>query len=523
MAYEENSIRFHFSSSAYPESTFQVVEFTGHEAISELYSFDIVLMSKEQNLDLNLLVKNGARFTIKSSDAAKDFNYHGALSVFEQLDKFKDLYFYRAVLVPKLWQSSLNKINEVYVSDKTIPQLVDEVFKRNSLDNNHYSIQLKDNSVYRQRSFVCQYQESDFNFISRSMEAAGMYYYFDQGDTRAANEKIKITDFKESHSSETLQLSFYGRDNSVQGTNQDKWVSELKTKRISLPESVVVQDYNYRKAELVDLLKKTTSVSDNGHGQVMYYGQNLRDESEVSHLAQIRAETIIASSMIYSFKGFAVGVRSGYFIQLEKHYRADCNKRYLVTKVSHSGSQAGVVLGGESSPYTLQNPSTNYTCEFTAIDASTQYRQDQVTPIPKISGVLSAIIDGEGSGGVPELNEYGQYKVQLTYDLSDKNSNKGSSWIRMASPHAGSKNGAHFPLYSGTEVLLTFLGGDPDQPVIIGAVFNSENPNIVDSKNATSNLIKSYKGNSINVNDSESQTGVQIYSPTSNSFFIIGS
>lgn len=522
MASEDNNLRFLFTSSACPKSTFNVVEFTGQEAISETYSFEIILMSKEKDLDLDSLVKSSVHFVIKSSDNSKSYDYRGFLSLFEQLDKFKDLYFYRAVLVPKLWYSSLNRINDVYVDNKTIPQLIDDVLKRNSLNNNFFSMQLKNNSDYRQRSFFCQYEESDFNFISRSMENTGIYYYFDHGTAEASNEKMLITDFKESQSSETLKLVFYGRDSSVQGGNQDKWVSELKVQKVPLPASVVVQDYNYRKADLVDLLKKTSPVASGGFGEVMYYGKNLRNEDEVSRLAQIRSEEIRCRSTTYAFKGFAVGVRSGYFVELEKHYRADCNKRYLVTQVTHSGSQAGVVLAGESSPYLLENPSTNYSCQFLAIDATVQYRQAQVTPVPKVSGVLSAIIDGEGSGGVPEINEYGQYKVQLTYDLSDKNSNKGSSWIRMASSHAGSKNGAHFPLYPGTEVLLAFLGGDVDQPVIVGAVPNSENPNVVDSKNATSNLLQSYMGNTLNINDKEGQTGVEIYSPTGNSYFIVG-
>jgi type VI secretion system secreted protein VgrG len=120
------------------------------------------------------------------------------------------------------------------------------------------------------------------------------------------------------------------------------------------------------------------------------------------------------------------------------------------------------------------------------------------------------------------LNQYGQYKVQMLYDLSDKRANKGSAWLRMASPYAGNGHGMHFPLLKGTEVLIGFSGGDPDQPLILGAVANSENPNVVVNSNSQNNGIRSVSGNMIAMNDSSLGRGITMYSPSGSAYFTLG-
>jgi uncharacterized protein involved in type VI secretion and phage assembly len=110
----------------------------------------------------------------------------------------------------------------------------------------------------------------------------------------------------------------------------------------------------------------------------------------------------------------------------------------------------------------------------------------------------------------------------MLYDLSDKRASKGSAWIRMASPYAGDGHGMHFPLLKGTEVVVGFNGGDPDQPIILGAVTNSENKNVVVDSNAQQNGMKSVAGNIISMNDSIGNTNIVLHSPQGNSYMILG-
>jgi type VI secretion system secreted protein VgrG len=210
-------------------------------------------------------------------------------------------------------------------------------------------------------------------------------------------------------------------------------------------------------------------------------------------------------------------------MQLSLHYRSSFNGNYLITEVEHGGSQAGVLLSGVNTPFNTDKAGTFYECKFKAIPSAKQFRPERVTPKPKILGTLTATIDDEGSGTYAQVNEYGQYKVELMYDLSDKPTNKGSAWVRMATPYAGPRNGMHFPLLKGTEVLLGFMSGDPDQPVILGAVTNSENPNVVSDQNATFNGFVTAGANMLSANDRAGKESMHFYSPQGGTSIIIGS
>ena len=120
-----------------------------------------------------------------------------------------------------------------------------------------------------------------------------------------------------------------------------------------------------------------------------------------------------------------------------------------------------------------------------------QYRPPRTTTRPKIDGTLSGFVDAEGSGKYAELDDQGRYKVQVPFDLTDKSAQRASAWLRFATPYAGSSDeGMHFPLRKGSEVLLSFEGGDPNRPIIIGAVANSEHANVVTNRNATYNMLQ---------------------------------
>lgn len=519
-----SDLRFKFESEGTGlTEKLNVVNFEGYEAISQLYRFNITLVSNSDDIDADDMLNNTATLTIKSHDGNTSVPYHGMLCEFEQLGRSNDFFFYRAVLVPRLWKLTLNKFNDVYTGDKTIPQIIESVLNDNGLSPFDYEIALKNPFAYRGRSFICQYQESSFNFISRWMEKEGLYYYFDQGFMGFGSDKLKITDFKESQPVLSIKHLTYCAPEDLQTAEQDSCIFDFRARQVATPQKVIVQDYNYRKADLADGLKSESFVDMmHGHGDVMHYGENLRDTGEASHLATIRAEEIKCRQKTYKGKATAVGLRAGNMAAISNHFRFSLNGAYTITAVKHTGTQAGVLLAGAATPYTEQQSGTVYECEIDAIGAGTQFRAASVTPRPSIAGTLSALIDDEGSGKYAQLNEYGDYKVELMYDLSDKFSNKGSSWVRMASPYAGPKNGMHFPLLKGTEVLLAFMGGDPDQPVIIGAVSNSESPNVVTDENVKMNGVSTAGGNMLAMCDDDGAQGVCISSPSSGTVMFMG-
>lgn len=507
------SRRFAFSLTNKDLPVFGVAQLEGTEAISQLYRFDLMLVSESADVDFDAVLQDTATLTIFSHDGVHSHEYHGVIVEFEQLSKVNKLVFYRAVLVPRLSLLDLNKITEIYGNETSLPKIIEQVLKENELTTNDYDFNLEDESAYRQRTFVCQYDETSRNFISRLMESAGMYYFFNHDDRD--QEKLVIVDHKKAHPDQVLKLSYCAPED-LQTQFQDKNIVSFLCTQRRLPEAAMIKDFNYRKAS-VGVFEVNETVSDKGSGLMMFHGNNLRTDAEASALAKIRAQELRCHGTIFSGDATAVGVRSGHFIELSNHYLDRFNSQYLVTEVHHLGSQEQLLFQDTTNRIQSKkerlNYGTNYQCSFKAIPRDVQYRAERLTPKPVIAGVISARIDAEGKGDFVEIDEFGQYKVQFLLDRNKKNPTKGSAYLRMASPSAGKTSGMHFPLLKGTEVLIAFSGGDPDCPVIMGAVPDSVNRSVVESANHFYSQIKTPSGNRLTFSDETNKAGFELSVP----------
>ncbi|NUU02191.1 type VI secretion system Vgr family protein [Herbaspirillum robiniae] len=508
--------RFEFSSAAHGDANpFDLVSMEGYEAISQPFRFELVLVSDNADIDFDAMLRHPATLKIFTQDGSRHAPYHGILAEFEQLHRADGYVFYRAVLVPRLWRLSLFRVSDVYLNEQVIPDIIEGVLKASRLTNADYALAV--NGAYRKRSFVCQYEESNLAFISRWMEKEGMHYYFDHD---GGVDKMTVVDRRESLPAKVLQVNYRPVDELDTGVAADS-VQAFIYRQKPLPHRVLLQEYNYRKAHLNLLVEAI--VDEGGIGDVMIYGENFRDAEEGKRYAALRAEEIICGARTYFGESTAIGLRSGGFIELAHHYRASFNARYLVTEIRHQGSQAGALLAGIRSPYSEEGKTTSYGNSFQAIPAGVQFRAARTTPWPRVAGTMNARVDSEGSGELAEIDEFGQYKVQLPFDRPGKNANKGSARVRMASPYSGDGHGMHFPLYKGSEVLLSFTDGDPDQPVIMAAVPNSENRNIINHDNATDNGISTKGGNKLYMSDAKGKEAMWMHSPYHNSSIGIGS
>ncbi|CAM2178098.1 type VI secretion system secreted protein VgrG [Paraburkholderia sacchari] len=509
--------RFAFSSEAFGADKFSVVEMEGFESISQPFRFVLTLVSDDASIDFDAMLSHPATFEIYGPEGEIRTPRHGILAEFEQLHRVDGYVFYRAVLVPRLWRLSLFRISEVYLGEQSIVDTLRTVLENGRLNSADYEFRLT--GTYRPRSFVCQYQETYLDFLSRWMEKEGIYYYFDHS---GSTEKLVIVDDKVMLDAQALPVSYRPDDSLDTGVAADS-VRDFVCRQRPLPHEVVLQDYNYRKAALQ--LKARATVSDSGIGEVVLYGENFRTQDEGQRYAKLRAQEIVCASKVFSGEGTAMGLRAGYFCTLSHHYRDDFNGEYLVTEVHHQGSQAGALLSGVATPYSdgARGGEIAYRNSFRAIPAATQFRPERVTAKPRVAGTMNATIDGEGDGQYAELDEFGQYKVQLPFDVTDKNPNKGSARLRMATPYAGTDHGMHFPLHKDAEVLLSFIDGDPDQPVIVGSLPNSENPSMVTQDIAQANRISTAGGNQLYMGDGEGKEVIWLHSPFHNSSMGIGS
>ena len=515
--------RFSFSSQAYTEpGKFSVVTLDGHEAISRNFHFDLILVSNDSEIDFEKMLSNPAQLSIFSAGGDNETPYLGVLSEFEQLHQVDQLHqadqlvFYRAVLAPRLARTALYRISDVHMGQK-IPDIIKQVLKDGKTMSTDYETKLDTvNYAYRDRDFVCQYQETDLDFLSRWMDKEGLYYYFDH---TGQAEKLVILNDTSMAPAATSSVTYRPVENMASGAAIDS-VQSFVCRQKPLPKEVILQGFNYLKANTA--LSETVEISSTGSGQVMLYGENFLDAKEGKQYAKLRAEEISCRGKTFHGEATAVGLRSGYFVKMVGHYRQEFDGDYLVTEVVHQGSQAGVLLAGLDNTYGGKPGETDYHLSFRAIPKDVQFRPARSMVRPHVAGTVSAIVDAEGSGQYAEMDELGRYKVQLPFSKTGKAADKGSARIRMATPYSGSNHGMHFPLHKGAEVLLSFVDGDPDQPVILNAVPNSENPSMVNSGNPAQSLITTAGGNQILMDDTKGKEVVYISSPYQNSALVIG-
>ncbi|MBN2688918.1 MAG: type VI secretion system tip protein VgrG [Deltaproteobacteria bacterium] len=493
--------------------TFGVVRFKGTEGFSLCYEFEIDLVSLNAEIDLTAVLKNPATFTILRDTG--DIPFHGILARFDQLHEMDGFVFYRALLVPKLWWLSLTHHNQVLLN-RTVPRVIEEVLKDGGLTTLDFELKLE--KEYTEWEYICQYGESHLNFVSRWMEREGLYYYFEQNEN---GEKIIITDTKLAHTEISYgKTMYYSPPSGLDDAHREEIIKGFICRQKMIPRTLNLKDYNYATPSLE--ISGNAEVSPHGRGNIYMYGDHFRTMAEGNQLAKIWAEGLRCQERQFHGESTIPYLRSGYLFDLEEHYRADMNRGYLTIEIRHEGSQASFLIAGIQKGLAEVEKQPYYRNSFVAIPADIQFRPERKTEKSRFHGIISARIDAAGTGKYAELDDHGRYKVVLPLDLSGRKDGKASAYFRMSQPYAGSDHGMHFPLHKGTEVLLTFIDGDPDRPIIQGAVPNPETPSVVNAANATMAGIQTGGGNQIHMEDSEGHERIVMSSGSGKSLFKIG-
>ena len=215
-------------------------------------------------------------------------------------------------------------------------------------------------------------------------------------------------------------------------------------------------------------------MSNLGLGDICVYGGRFFTPDDGKRLAKIRAEELLARQVVHRGTGTAFYLRTGYFFTLEDHPRSDFNQDYLVTDVEHIGNQSI----SDPALRALAGIDTDkvYTVAVKAIPSKVQFRPESMTAWPRIYGSENGTICGPADSDYAQIDDQGRYNVKFKFDESDLKNGKASTFVRMMQPHGGNPEGFHFPLRKGTEVIFTFLGGDPDRPVICGRRARHDQP-----------------------------------------------
>ncbi|MEM1034632.1 MAG: type VI secretion system tip protein VgrG [Myxococcota bacterium] len=245
-------------------------------------------------------------------------------------------------------------------------------------------------------------------------------------------------------------------------------------------------------------------------GGIVDYLWPFRDAAEGKALAAVRRQEKECRQLLYRGKSADCRVSAGQKFSITGHLYGDVELLPSVTRVTCKSAD----LTAEGSAH--------YEVAFVAIDGNMTFRPERVTPRPHIKGMLTGIIDAAGPGQYAEVDDMGRYKVRFMFDTSGPDGGKASRPVRMMQPHAGGGYGMHFPLRGGVEVLITFIDGDPDRPIIAGTVPNPQTPSPVSAANARRNVLRTGAGNEMNIDDTVGSERIKFTVPHGNTVFQLG-
>jgi type VI secretion system secreted protein VgrG len=389
---------------------------------------------------------------------------------------------FRLRLVPRMHHLALVHTCEVFL-DRTIPEIIVEKLSRAGLTTKE-DVALRLSGTYPKKEFVLQYRETDLAFVSRLAENAGIAFFFEHG---SGKDVVVFSDsnvaFGEPH-----PVSYEPHGDRV-GVYELAWETEV------FPGRHLLMDYDDEHPKL-DLTVKYV-VEQKYPGEVVEYGDLYLTPKAGKDLAAVRAEERVARHQFY--RG-ASGrpLAAGEMIDVSGHARL-AHPRMLLTDVDHSVTQATMTHGTAG-----EKPET-YRTSFRATVGEKTYRPERRTPRPHIDGFVHAITDAAPTGAsarVAQLDDLGRYTVRFLFDTAEAEGRRvRSTRVRMMQPHAGPGYGMHLPLKPDVEVLVAFIDGDPDRPIIAGAVPNRLTVSPVTNKDPLMHRIETESGIYIRMKD----------------------
>ncbi len=431
---------------------------SAREEMSRLFEYQLDLLSMKDNVPLDDIL--GKNVTIKFAlpdDQTRYFN--GYVTRFAQGGMYGRYHRYLATVRPWLWFLTRTADCRIFQEMK-VPDIIKAVFA----DHPSADFKLELTGSYRKWTYCVQYRETDFNFVSRLMEQEGIGYYFRHTD---GHDTLVLTDSTSKHTPtagyETLKFIAPHQQVKPDFEHVHTWDFQREIQ----PGVYVHDDYDLERPS-VEL--KTNKALPRGYKPSDYeiydYPGFYIQSSDGEQYASVRIDEMGTQFETAHAATNARGIQVGSLLTLEHHPRDDQNREYLIVGASYD-------LSFENYESLPEGGGTSYQCSFVAMPTSQQFRPKRLTPKPFVQGPQTAVVVGPGGEEI-YTDKYGRVKVQFHWDRRGKKDENSSCWVRVSSPWAGKGWGAVATPRIGQEVIVDFLEGDPDQPIITGRVYNAE-------------------------------------------------
>jgi type VI secretion system secreted protein VgrG len=459
MAFTQSNRQIQIKTPLGPDELL-ILRMEAREELGRLFEFTIDLLSDNEEISPDDLL--GKQMTVEMDlvEGSKRY-FDGYVSRFTQIGHIAYFAHYRATLRPWLWFLTRTSDCRIF-QNKKVPDIIKEVFR----DNGFTEFEDKLSGAYREWEYCVQYRETDFNFVSRLMEQEGIYYYFAHV---SGKHTLVLCDSYSSHSTLAAYADIPYLPSSEQGSSRWKdYIHAWKFTKSVQPGRYAQTDYDFTKPK-TDLFTNAPLPRSHPHGdyEIFDYPGEYEQSADGDTYARYRIEEIQGGYEVLEGEANARGICNGGLFSMVEHPRGDQNREYLITGTTcilHSDAF-------ESVPEIAEWPV--FSCDFRCCDSKESFRTPRTTPKPIVQGAQTAVVVGK-AGEEIYTDEYGRVKLQFHWDRYGGSDENSSCWVRVAQVWAGKNWGAmHIPRI-GQEVVVDFLEGDPDRPIVTGRVYNAD-------------------------------------------------
>jgi len=414
----------------------------GEEYISGLFQFNLEMVSEDSALDFQQIIGKPVTVTLNLADDSKHY-FNGIVGRFIQEETNARLTRYHAEIHPWLWLLTKTADCRIF-QNESVPEIIKEIFTDFGFSDFRDGL----TGTYDKREYCVQYNETAFNFVSRLMEDEGIFYFFEHKD---GVHTLVLGDDADVHPTcPGLEQNAVRFKQSLIDHTQDLAITRCLVEEQVVSDKCALDDFNFE-------TPNTDLMVEEGDGKLrMYeYPAGFLSKSAGEGRAKRRLDAVEQPKKLIKGEGFVRAFTAGHKFTLKDHYRGDVNQDYVLHSVVHAVTQE------------------TYTNSFEAFPATVVFRPARISPAPIISGTQTAKVVGK-SGEEIWTDKYGRIKVQFHWDQKGKNDETSSCWVRVDYGWAGKNWGGIFLPRIGQEVVVSYLEGNPDCPLVTGAVYNAE-------------------------------------------------